>query len=30
MAQAGGPDGTKSTEAIAAIERRLAALVPVA
>jgi alanyl-tRNA synthetase len=30
MAQAGGPDGTKATEAIAAIERRLAALVPVA
>jgi len=30
MAQAGGPDGTKAAEAIAAIERRLAALVPVA
>jgi alanyl-tRNA synthetase len=30
MAQAGGPDGAKAADAIAAIERRLAALAPAA
>ncbi len=30
MAQAGGPDGTKAADAIAAIEKRLAALAPAA
>lgn len=30
MAQAGGPDGAKATEAIAAIEKRLSSLAPAA